>query len=38
MRLDTDVTIDDRYKVWVAIQVTEPPKFFRYKKTLDFIK
>ena len=33
MHLTTNVTTDDNYKAWVAMQVLEPPGFFKYKRT-----
>ena len=31
--LTTDITTDDNYKAWVAMQVSEPPEFSKYKRT-----
>ena len=33
MHLTTDITTDDNYKAWVAMQALEPPGFFKYKRT-----
>ena len=33
MHLTTDVTTDDNYKTWVAMQASEPPGLSKYKRT-----
>ena len=33
MYLTADVTTDDNYKAWVAMQVLEPPGLSKYKRT-----
>ena len=33
MHLTANVTIDDNYKTWVAIQASKPPAFSKYKRT-----
>ena len=33
MHLTADVTTDDNYKTWVAMQASEPPGFSKYKRT-----
>ena len=33
MHLTTDITIDENYKAWVSMQVSEPPGFSKYKRT-----
>ena len=33
MHLTANVTIDDSYKAWVAIQTSEPPRLSKYKMT-----
>ena len=33
MHLTADVTIDENYKAWVAIQASEPPRLSKYKRT-----
>ena len=33
MHLIIDITTDDNYKAWVAMQALEPPGFSKYKRT-----
>ena len=33
MHLIADVTTDENYKTWVAMQASEPPGFSKYKRT-----
>ena len=33
MHLTIDVTTDDNYKAWVAMQASEPLGSFKYKRT-----
>ena len=33
MHLTADVTTDDNYKAWVAMQASEPPRLSKYKRT-----
>ena len=33
MHLTADITTDDNYKTWVAMQASEPPGFSKYKRT-----
>ena len=33
MHLTADITTDDNYKTWVAIQASEPPGLSKYKRT-----
>ena len=33
MYLTADVTTDDNYKTWVAMQVSEPPRLSKYQRT-----
>ena len=33
MYLTADVTTDDNYKAWVAMQTSEPPRLSKYKRT-----
>ena len=33
MHLTVDVTTDDNYKTWAAMQALEPPGFSKYKRT-----
>ena len=33
MHRTANVTIDDNYKAWIAMQTSEPPGFSRYKRT-----
>ena len=32
MHLTADVTTDDNYKAWVAMQASEPPGLSKYKR------
>ena len=33
MHMTADVTTDDNYKAWVAMQASEPPGLSKYKRT-----
>ena len=33
MHLTTNITTDDNYNAWVAIQASEPPGLSKYKRT-----
>ena len=33
MHLTADMTTDDNYKAWVAMQASEPPGLSKYKRT-----